>query len=178
MAQDVTQKYQLTQKLFIPELCCVFPFAFHKLTYFLKQLETSVQYFSSAYLSHLCVIWHVSVFWTNLLQKRLELVVIQTFGSYQVNYSCYGAHNMFHFQGFGTQWFLVHDVVINCKLTCMVLLHLLPNPAHKYTLLTAHCGRTIRHQPHKFIPMQLHFSYTLGYFLKDFFSYGCSMHWF
>ena len=29
MAQDVSQKYQLTQKLFIPELCCVFLFAFH-----------------------------------------------------------------------------------------------------------------------------------------------------
>ena len=35
MAQDVLQKYQLTQKLFISELCCEFPFAFHKLTYFL-----------------------------------------------------------------------------------------------------------------------------------------------
>ena len=39
MARDVTQKGQL---------CCVLPFAFQKLTYFLTQLETSVQYFSSA----------------------------------------------------------------------------------------------------------------------------------
>ena len=142
----------------------------------LETSETSVQYFSSAWPSHFCVIRHVSVFRTNLLQKRLELAVIQTFGSYQVNYSCYGAHNMLHFQGFGTQRFLEYDAVINCKLACMVLPHLLPNPAHQSTLLTAHCGCTIRRQSHKFIPRQLHFNYTFGYFLKDFFSCGFSMH--
>ena len=48
MAREVTQKGQLTQKLLLPELCCVFTFAFQKLTYFLTQLETPFQYFSSA----------------------------------------------------------------------------------------------------------------------------------
>ena len=48
MARDVTHKGQLTQKCLLPELCCVCPFAFQKLTYFLMELETSVQCFSSA----------------------------------------------------------------------------------------------------------------------------------
>lgn len=55
----------------------------------------------------------------------------------KLNYSRYGAHNMFHLQGFATQRFLVYDAVINCKFTCIFLL--LPNPTHQSTL-----DRTLR----------------------------------
>ena len=68
----------------------------------------------------LCLtIWHLyntarlRVFRTTLLEKRLELAMIQTFGSYKVNYLCYCGHNMLHAWGFATQWFLMYDAVIN-----------------------------------------------------------------
>lgn len=47
--------------------------------------------------------------------------VNQTFGSYQVNYSCYGAYNMFHLQGFATQRLLVYDAVINSHMFSRIL---------------------------------------------------------
>lgn len=48
VVRDVTNKHHFTPQLFIPELCCVFPFAFYELTDQLTQLGTSFQYFSLA----------------------------------------------------------------------------------------------------------------------------------
>ena len=46
------------------------------------------------------MIGHISVFRIKLIQKRLELPVNQTFGSYEVDYSCNAAHNMLHLPEF------------------------------------------------------------------------------
>lgn len=48
MFHYVAQKPQLTLPLFMSELCGISPLAFHVLTNFLRQLETSVQHFPSA----------------------------------------------------------------------------------------------------------------------------------
>ena len=64
---------------------------------------------------------------------------------------------MFYLQSFATQCFLMDDMVINCKLTCIFLPHLLLNSADQSTLLTAHHGRTICRQSHKFIPRKAHY---------------------
>ena len=122
------------------------------------------------------MIGNFSVFRIKLLQKRLELPVIQTFAFYEVDYTCYGAHNMFHLQSFATQLSQMDDTVTNCKLTCIFLPHLLQNPVDQSTLLITHGERTICPQSHKFISSKAYFSYTFGYLFKDIISCGCAMH--